>query len=281
MVIGIFGGDRRMAWAGRSLLAAGHKVEIWGLEAEGLPREQDAAALLLRSRVALLPLPLLRGGLLNVEGDARFTPEDVLQTLTPDKTVFAGMPDPALAAFCSARGAELIDYSHRPELVIPGAHATAEAALALLIQNTPSVLEGSRLLILGAGRIALRLARLADALGAHVTLAARGAKDRERISALGWGAVSLDSLPTEMENFSAVINTVPAPVLSDAALLSAGKDCLLLELASAPGAFDAAGRLGLDVLRAPGLPGKTAPAAAGQAVADAVQAILLERGMVK
>ena len=57
---------------------------------------------------------------------------------------------------------------------------------------------------------------------------------------------------------------------------------ILLELASAPGGFDEAlcRECGLTLLRAPGLPGKCAPKAAGEAIAGAVMRIL-ETGVVK
>ena len=52
----------------------------------------------------------------------------------------------------------------------------------------------------------------------------------------------------------------------------------LLDLASAPGGVDRAGaqELGLRVLSAPGLPGRTAPVTAAAAIRDAVYHILWE-----
>lgn len=68
-----------------------------------------------------------------------------------------------------------------------------------------------------------------------------------------------------------VLNTVPARVLSRERLSALPKDCVLLELASAPGGFDPedARKLGLRQRNLPGLPGKYAPEAAAEALEKA------------
>ena len=73
---------------------------------------------------------------------------------------------------------------------------------------------------------------------------------------------------------------MPSLVLDASRLRETKADCVILELASAPGGvdFDAARALGRRAIRAPGLPGKVAPRSAAAAIRDSVYHILEERG---
>ena len=67
-------------------------------------------------------------------------------------------------------------------------------------------------------------------------------------------------------------------MLSPHRLSQVNPEAFILDLASAPGGVDqgAAQELGLRVLQAPGLPGRTAPVTAAAAIRDAVYHILWE-----
>ena len=71
---------------------------------------------------------------------------------------------------------------------------------------------------------------------------------------------------------------MPAPVISRDALEHLRPDALLLELASEAG-FDRAlaEELGLRVVSAPGLPGRSAPCAAAALIRDTIYAVIRER----
>lgn len=75
-----------------------------------------------------------------------------------------------------------------------------------------------------------------------------------------------------LKQFALVFNTVPSRVLSDSQLSLLQKDCLLIELASQPGGFsiERCKDLGLQVLPAPGLPGKFSPKTAGMLYAQCI-----------
>ena len=85
-------------------------------------------------------------------------------------------------------------------------------------------------------------------------------------------------LPVLLPGQDTVINTIPAPVLTEPLLALVRKDALLLELASAPGGIDAAAahERGLRYIRAPGLPAKYAPERAAVILRDAVYAAAAE-----
>ena len=84
----------------------------------------------------------------------------------------------------------------------------------------------------------------------------------------------------ELGRFDLIFNTVPALIFDDDCFRKMKADCLLVDLASAPGGADlaAARRVGRRAIFAPGLPGKTAPRTAAAAIRDSIYHILEERG---
>jgi dipicolinate synthase subunit A len=140
----------------------------------------------------------------------------------------------------------LRDYYNHEGVLLRNAAITAEGAVALAMERTERTLLGSRVLILGGGRIAQALALRLRALGAEVTVYARRAEQRTLAACLGCRA--LERLPTAAEG------------------------ALNIELASAPGGFrDATG-----VVTARGLPGKAAPLSAAEALLEPILAIIRE-----
>ena len=75
-------------------------------------------------------------------------------------------------------------------------------------------------------------------------------------------------------SYDAVVNTVPAPVISAEQGKRLGKNCVKLELASEPGGFAAQ----LPVLMGRGLPGTCVPVTAGEHLAEAVWDCLTGEG---
>ena len=162
-------------------------------------------------------------------------------------------------------GLRLRDYYDREDVLLRNAAITAEGAIALAMERREQTLLGSRVLILGFGRIARALAPRLRALGAEVTVYARSEAQRALAECLGCRA--LESLPEKPEGYSILFNTVPAPLLPRAA-----EGALNIELASAPGGFrDIAG-----VVIARGLPGKAAPLSAAEALLGPILAIIRE-----
>ena len=109
-------------------------------------------------------------------------------------------------------------------------------------------------------------------MGARVTAAARSAAQRAEARALGCEALDFKDLASTLQGCDFAVNTVPARVLSEAQLCCLPEGTLLLELASSPGGFDrtTAENLGLHVIAAPGLPGRSAPLAAAALMREAI-----------
>ncbi len=169
--------------------------------------------------------------------------------VSKDVTVFGGNL-PALPC----RAVDLLQDEH---YLLENAHITADCAIRLM--ETQTAMENSHILILGWGRIGKSLAQKLQALGAHVTVAARRPESQLEALALGFCAANLPC--RDAKGYSVIVNTVPAPVMDGSAAL---QSTYLLDLASRPGIS------GEGVHWARGLPGKMAPEQSGLLIAKTV-----------
>lgn len=155
-----------------------------------------------------------------------------------------------------------VPYWKDPVYMIENAALTAEGACELIMRRMPGAILGAAVLIVGYGRIGSMLADRLALLGASVTVAARRPESRAEARARGHYAVDIIYLPSSPD---AVINTVPAPILT-----GDFGGALCVDLASDPGGW--ADRT--PVLKAPGLPGLYAPRAAADVMAEAVYRVM-------
>ena len=148
------------------------------------------------------------------------------------------------------------------------------------MEATDQTIHGSRCLVVGCGRIGKLLASRLRALGGVVSISARKYGDLAWCEACGCQSLRTEGLAGKLGAFDLIFNTVPTLILDAGLLQETGEDCVLLELASAPGGIDlaAAEAVGRRVICAPGLPGKVAPRNAAAAIRDSVYHILEERG---
>ena len=114
------------------------------------------------------------------------------------------------------------------------------------------------------------------ALGAYTTVCARKKSDLARIWEMGYQAVSFDELEDQVSQAEILFNTVPTLVINQNVLLRCSKEVLIIDLASQPGGtdFQAAERLGIKAILAPGLPGKVAPKTAGRILAQLLPGLI-------
>ena len=238
----VVGGDARQAAAARALARAGYSV--------GGP-EMIAVA-----DYILLPLPL----------DAARTPlAELLRAARPGTLALGGMLSVEAKAIAAEAGVELVDYFAREELTIRNAIPTAEGCIGILMKERSRTLWGSSILLTGFGPVG-------QALGVRVTAAARRPAQRALAESLGLRSMAIDQLGQIAPAFDTVVNTVPAPVLSEAVLARLRPQSFIVDLASRPGGtdFDAARRLGHRAIHALSLPAACAPETAGEAVAQTV-----------
>ncbi len=178
--------------------------------------------------------------------------EHILSDLPENITVVGGnLNHPALATYRKIDLLQLQDY------LAENAAITADCALRIAGKQLPVTYAGSKILILGWGRIGKCLADKLKALGAEVTVAARKDSDLAMLRALGYRVSNITQLGPELIRYRIIFNTVPATVLTQEQVEFCQEECLFVELASKDG-IDAK-----NVLIARGLPGKLAPESSG------------------
>lgn len=150
-----------------------------------------------------------------------------------------------------------MDLLKDPFYLAENAAITARCAMNLIDKE----LKGLPVLALGWGRIGKCLGKFLTEAGAEVTIAARKEADVAMVRALGHGGIFLHEAPPLLARFDAVINTIPAMVLSAS---GCRKDCVLLELASQPG------MAGDNIIDGRGLPGKYTPEESGRLIARTI-----------
>lgn len=266
----VAGGDNRLHYTAESLRERGYAVTRTKADTNEDYEDTD---------VLILPVPLSRNGT-NVFAPGADDPiriDLLAEKLPRSARVFCGMPRENAEPFFR-RGIRLYDYAAREEFAVRNALPTAEGVAQILLQTLPITVRGAHILITGYGRTARSCARLLSAMGARVTVAARRCSSLAFAETDGYRSLYLRELPRFMQEMDAVVNTVPATVLTRDVLQDMRRDCPVIEIASAPYGvdFDAAQEFGVRVQIAPSLPGKVAPKTAGVILADTVLNILRE-----
>jgi len=280
MNFAVIGGDLRSVYLVKRLLRDGHQVRCCGLDTIALPgacKYQALQDVMEDADCVVLPTPAMDDAMLRTPLSAqKYTAEEVAEVLRWDVPVFAGAPGPVLTELCRQRKITLIDLLSLESLTLKNAALTAECAVGLLIQNVPYALSGEPILILGAGRIGRQVAEKLRGLGAQVTVIARNLRDRAWCADQGLHAADFCALPSLLPGFRLAINTIPARVLPTELLEILPEGAHLVELASKPGGFDptTAERLGLQVIRGGGLPGRLAPESAADAIAETIYSMI-------
>ena len=189
----------------------------------------------------------------------------------------AKMPKTAEEAL-RKRGISYIDYFDREELIIHNAIPTAEGVLEIALSEMPITLFESRVLVIGYGRVGKVVAEKFKLLGSDVCVSARKCSDFAWINEKGLKSVHTAALEYAVSAFDLIINTVPAAVLNAAVLKNIKDETLIIDVASKPGGvdFEAAKRLGKNVIWALSLPGKTAPITSGKIIKETIMNILSE-----
>ena len=265
----VLGGDIRLHYTAERLKQK-YEVYTYGVsELDMLPDEPCDAA--------VLGLPASRDGI-NISAPLCRDPVSfsVLKKLVKrGGIVIGGMISPAIRKFCAGNGFFCEDHYCDEAVMLRNAVPSAEGALAVGINATPEQMLGQKVLILGFGRIASQLAVYLTAMGCEVIVAARSREKRAKARMLGCRAVGFDVLGNILPEVTLIYNTVPCAVIGEDELAVFDDEAVYVELASVSGIdSEALKRHSVTVIKAGGLPAKTAPKTAGEIIADAVDEIL-------
>lgn len=272
MKVIVMGGDTRQIYcAGRLSLERGLDVSaLWLGSEDSQPVVAD---------VLVLPYVSVSSGCLNAPLVHEKIPiETVYKAIGKGTAVFGGMLPDDIVDTIKKLGADYYDWFSFEELTLKNARLTAEGAAQIIVRNSDSAVSGSRIMILGWGRVAKACAELFSAMGAEVTVSARSGYALEDAASKGFKTaefIDMDAVGCAQ----VIVNTVPYRVLTREHLERADKHTLILELASKPYGLDLdmAVSMGLKAILGSGLPGRYTPESSGRYMAQTVIDVLKER----
>lgn len=175
------------------------------------------------------------------------------------------------------------DFMKDTEFTEINSRLTAEGLLKYIIENTSCSIENAKILIAGYGRCGKPIARKLSLLGGIIAVCDNDALQAAAGKQQGYSFYDINGYTDTPADFDFIINTIPSPVFKAPFLRKLKRDCVLFDIASAPGGFDndICQGLALKVIRCPGIPGKTAPRTSGTAMADSILSYLESRKEVE
>ena len=268
----VLGGDGRTAATAQRLEELGATVCVCGQKEDAGQSAETVAEGILGAQAVILPTPSFNEDACVYGCKIPLHARELFEMVGRNIPVWGGRISPSVRYLGEQMGVRLIDYMALEEVQLRNAIPSAEGAIALAMRELDVTLDGARTAVLGYGRIGKALAPRLAALGAQVSVAVRKQVDLTRVRCDGYAPIRLheEELTTLLTGYDVIFNTVPARILRENWLSRLDKKTLLIELASAPGAWspEEAAALGLRVIYAPGLPAKYAPQTAGRLIAE-------------
>lgn len=281
----VIGGDMRNLYLVDLLKKDYQYVEIYGFEKSGKPwalKNSPLDYILDGAQVIIGGIPLLtQNNYLNMPLSSERLAFSELIGKVPEGALFiAGKIPEKAAEQLESKNVRCVDLLDREDMAVLNAVPSAEGAIDILIQELPKTLMDSRILIAGYGRVGKILAKLLHGFGAEVWVSARKYSDLAWIEAQGLKPIPMNQFGRYVGDMDAIVNTVPAVIITKEILEKVRSDCFLLDLASVPGGIDhkTAEAMGFKVKWALGLPGKIAPQTAGDIIRRTVYNIIQEEG---
>ncbi len=276
----VIGGDARQIFIANELAEMGYEVSAFALGGQcisclsgkvSLKASLDEA--LKGADFSILPIPFSKDSLtLN----APYFPKkialcDTVSSLSSCPCIALGMPSESVKEALSARS-RVIDYAKDEGFLLKNAQASAEGALAVIIESIPTTVSSSLCAIVGYGRISRYLASYLASLGARVRIFARKESDRASARCCGYESFDTCCIGEMVSDVDALINTAPAVIITKDAICRVKKDARLIELASAPGGFDrdTSKETSREIISAQSLPAKFSPKSAARIVLESV-----------
>lgn len=266
------------------MLATEQKIAIYGLEkTEELKNNsnivhvkglQDAVN---SAEIIIAPMPFSKDG---KEINARYTENKISLSefveKIKDKTVIAGAITKDIKEEFVKNQTKVFDLMDYEELTVLNTIATAEGAIQVAMEKTEKIIHGSKVLILGLGRVGKTTAQKFAGLSAKITCAVRKPQDFAWAEVYGYDAININTLGENLKQYDIIINTPPTLILTKERLKHVKNDCLIIDLASKPGGvdFDACKEMGINFDWALALPGKVAPVTTAEHIKITIDNIL-------
>ena len=249
--------DMRQVYLAELLTKKGYHVRCLDIRNTGILTEQlkKLGYFLDDARMLILPIPVSK--IL----DQAVLHEILNKDLKKETLVFGGCFNEEQQEIFKQRGIRYLDFMKDVTVTQENAVATAEGVIKELIEHSPYNIEGAKIIVTGYGNCGMPIASKLRSLGARVTVLARRREVRKKAKTDGFYAADFAFGPEEAMGAVMLVNTVPAPVVTDLIIKELPGDAYILDIASGPGGTDfaCAKEYGIRAEQALGLPGKYAP----------------------
>jgi len=287
MKISIIGGDLRIVKLVQMLSEDGFDISTFALEkAESILKSnnvkqcENLEQAIEKADIIVGPIPLSsnKKDINTPFSNEEISVEELLNSISENKLFIAGNISEEVIKLAENKKIKAIDLLKREELAVLNTISTAEGAIQIAMEESYKTIHGSKVLVVGFGRIGKILAKMLQGIGAKVYCEARKNSDLAWIKAYGYNSLHLSDLSSKIEDFDIIINTVPALVIDKEKVDKIKEDCVIIDLASNPGGVDkeAVKQRGLKLIWALSLPGKVAPITSAEFIKETIYNILKE-----
>jgi dipicolinate synthase subunit A len=284
MQIAVIGGDARQLEIIRKLTELDAKLSLVGFEQldhafTGAVKEKVDEVDFSQVDSIILPVPgtNLEGHVETIFSNEKVVLiEEMLMKTPAHCTIYSGISNAYLTGITKKANRRLVQLFERDDVAIYNSIPTVEGTIMMAIQHTDFTIHGSKVAVLGLGRVGMSVARTFQALGAKVKVGARKSEHLARITEMSLEPFHLNKLEAEVKDVDILINTIPMMIVNATVISKMPVHTLIIDLASKPGGTDFryAEKRGIKALLAPGLPGIVAPRTAGQILANVLSQLL-------
>ena len=289
LTIAIVYGDKRDIYLAKKLMEYDIKLLLVGFdkndikssakEMDKIEFHDDLLNPAKKSDVMILPIPGVdnHGFVKSISKSKLYFSDEVAKSLRPNTLVLIGMRSPYLLNLQEVYDFSLMEIAELNDFAILNSIPSVEGAIAKAMELTLITIHNSRSMVIGFGRVGITLARVLKGLGADIYVTDRSSEQLARAVEMKCHLVELKDIDERLSEMDIIFNTAPALVLPEEKLKLLNRDCVIIDLASAPGGLDytAAEELGITTYLAPGLPGMVAPVTAGNILGSIYPKLIL------
>lgn len=228
--VGILIVDQRQVYMAKLLEERGYRLITWDLREGQMPRGKDP---IWCAGVLILPVPVSR-----VQDLARLEQCLIMHRYDIKMCIGGAFPQ-ELKELLDQYEIPWMDVLTDSVVAMKNAIATAEGCIAELSRLMPVNIEDANIIVMGFGNCGKPIAEKLYCMGAHVSVVARSEKALSMAHYFGFMDYPMDAAIPYTEA-DAIINTIPALVITKKEIDLLHEDAVVLDIASAPGGCDSA-----------------------------------------
>lgn len=275
----VVGGDSRQLYVADYLESKGYDVSVYGFDDK---KRKNTDRISNKADAVILPLPVSKDGKhINSVNPIKETLDDILAIFNNNIIIFGGMFDKGLENKMKNKKIIYYDYFKREDVTVKNTVPTVQGILKTIFDNVDYTVHSSKCAVFGYGRVGKITADVLASLGADVTVCARKNSDLANAEIKKLNSCLIHDFYKISSEFDIIINTVPSLVIDEKIIGNLKKECLIIDVSSAPYGTDfaAAYHFGINAVQCPSLPGKVAPKTAGKIIGEAIVNILKEEDL--